>query len=212
MVDERSLGIADGVQLIAVLLAAGPTGLAPAMMSSPFNTPVKAAKRPLPPWSRHASVDASRCRRSARFRRQAFQQIDEAPCADIALRCQGAVTASASCYMASREITHHATTQNVSLIVVVKNDQNPMASLRPGSTAPDQSVIDAYLRALAIGAHIKKSPRTNWKDTPLHELWRTDPDGMPVEIYARLTENRLAGQPPDALPVFLVPGTSPELV
>jgi arsenate reductase (thioredoxin) len=80
-----------------------------------------------------------------------------------------------------------------------------------GIGMPDkQAVIEAYHRALSIGAEVVKPPRTTWKGTPLHELWLTDPDGNPIEIYARLTAAELAGKPADEAPVFLVPGTSPD--
>ena len=73
------------------------------------------------------------------------------------------------------------------------------------------AVVDAFHRAVAFGAHIEKPPRTTWKGTPLHELWLKDPDGTLIEIYARLTDSELAEKPADELPVFLVPGTKPEL-
>lgn len=78
--------------------------------------------------------------------------------------------------------------------------------------ADRQTVVDAYHRAVAFGAHIEKPPRTTWKGTPLHELWLTDPDGTLIEIYARLTDRELAEKPADEMPVFLVPGTQPALV
>lgn len=73
-----------------------------------------------------------------------------------------------------------------------------------------EAVVDAYHRAVDIGVHIEKPPRTTWKGTPLHELWLKDPDGTLVEIYARLTDSELEEKPADELPVFLVPGTQPE--
>lgn len=78
--------------------------------------------------------------------------------------------------------------------------------------ADRQSVVDAYHRAVAFGAHIEKPPRTTWKGTPLHELWLKDPDGTLIEIYARVTDSELAKKPADELPLFLVPGTGPESV
>lgn len=72
--------------------------------------------------------------------------------------------------------------------------------------ADRQSVVNAYHRALAFGAHIEKPPRTTWKGTPLHELWLQDPDGTLIEIYARLTDRERSEKPADELPVFLVPG------
>jgi len=80
------------------------------------------------------------------------------------------------------------------------------------SVADRDAVIESYHQALAFGAHIEKPPRTTWKGTPLHELWLKDPDGTLIEIYARLTEHELAEKPADELPLFLVPGTSPETV
>lgn len=68
-------------------------------------------------------------------------------------------------------------------------------------------VIDTYHRAVAIGAHVDKPPRTTWKGTPLHELWLIDPDGTLIEIYARLTPQELAIMPKDQAPEYLVPGT-----
>lgn len=72
------------------------------------------------------------------------------------------------------------------------------------------AVIDAYEKALAFGARIVKPPRTTWRGTPLHELWLEDPDGTLIEIYARLTDDELAGMPPDQNEVYLVPGTEPQ--
>lgn len=71
------------------------------------------------------------------------------------------------------------------------------------------AVIDAYARAVAFGAHVEKPPQTTWKGTPLHELWLKDPDGTLIEIYARLTEEELAGKPANEAPVYLVAGTEP---
>ena len=79
-----------------------------------------------------------------------------------------------------------------------------------GIALPDKAaVVDAYHRAVAIGAHVEKPPRTTWKGTPLHELWLTDPDGTLIEVYARLTPEELAQMPADQAPEFLVPGTAP---
>ncbi len=77
------------------------------------------------------------------------------------------------------------------------------------AVADRAAVIDAYTRATAFGASIVKPPRTTWKGTPLHELWLADPDGNPVEIYARLTEAELAARPADDEPLYLVAGTAP---
>lgn len=77
-----------------------------------------------------------------------------------------------------------------------------------GVALPDRdAVVDAYHRALALGAHVEKPPRTTWRGTPLHELWLRDPDGNLVELYARLTDAELAECPSDLEPRFLVPGT-----
>ncbi|WP_280950288.1 VOC family protein [Pseudotabrizicola sediminis] len=77
-----------------------------------------------------------------------------------------------------------------------------------GLALPDRdAVVNAYHRALAIGASVEKPPRTTFKGTPLHELWLTDPDGTLIEIYACLTPAELAAMPADQVPVYLVPGT-----
>lgn len=79
-----------------------------------------------------------------------------------------------------------------------------------GIALPDRdAVVDAYYRAVAIGAHVEKPPCTTWKGTPLHELWLTDADGTPIEVYARLTPEELALKPANEAPDFLVPGTEP---
>ncbi|MEX2130547.1 MAG: VOC family protein [Pseudohongiellaceae bacterium] len=80
------------------------------------------------------------------------------------------------------------------------------------SVVDRESVIDAYHKAVAFGAHIEKPPRTTWKGTPLHELWLKDPDGTLIEIYARLSDTELAEKPTDEQPVFLVHGTEPGTV
>ncbi|MEX2479304.1 MAG: VOC family protein [Gammaproteobacteria bacterium] len=77
------------------------------------------------------------------------------------------------------------------------------------AVADRAAVIDAYHKALALGAAIEKPPRTTWKGTPLHELWLTDPDGNLIEVYARLTAAELAAKPADEAPQFLVSGTCP---
>ncbi|MHB1872179.1 MAG: VOC family protein [Steroidobacteraceae bacterium] len=69
------------------------------------------------------------------------------------------------------------------------------------------AVIDVYHRARDFGASLVKPPRTTWKGTPLHELWLEDPDGNPIEIYARLTDQELSHMPQDQEPIFLVPQT-----
>jgi arsenate reductase (thioredoxin) len=79
-----------------------------------------------------------------------------------------------------------------------------------GIALPDKAaVVDAYHRAVALGARVEKPPRTTWKGTPLHELWLTDPDGTLIEVYARLTPGELAQKPADEAPEYLVPGTAP---
>ncbi len=78
--------------------------------------------------------------------------------------------------------------------------------------ADRNAVITAYHQAVVFGAHIEKPPRTTWQGTPLHELWLTDPDGTLIEIYARLTNSELATKPANDQPVFLVPGTGPDVV
>jgi arsenate reductase len=75
--------------------------------------------------------------------------------------------------------------------------------------ADRDAVVDAYERALVFGAHVEKPPRSTWRGTPLHEVWLRDPDGMLIEIYARMTDTELAAMPDDKEPVFLVPGTGP---
>jgi arsenate reductase len=77
-----------------------------------------------------------------------------------------------------------------------------------GIGVPDkQAVIAWYEQAVRAGWPIAKPPRTTWRGTPLHELWLTDPDGILIEIYARLTDEELAARPTDDEPVFLVPLT-----
>jgi len=79
-----------------------------------------------------------------------------------------------------------------------------------GLALPDKAaIIDTYHRAVAVGAHVDKPPRTTWKGTPLHELWLTDPDGTLIEVYARLTETDLTAMPENQAPAYLVPGTEP---
>lgn len=74
-----------------------------------------------------------------------------------------------------------------------------------GLGVPDKSaVMEAHRPAVAAGVTVKKPPRTTWRGTPLHELWLEDPDGNLVEIYARLTEEELAGRPADLEPILLV--------
>jgi arsenate reductase len=68
------------------------------------------------------------------------------------------------------------------------------------SVADRAAVIRAHELAEAAGVQVSKPPRTTWRGTPLHELWLEDPDGNLVEIYARLTDEELAGKPADLEP------------
>ncbi len=65
------------------------------------------------------------------------------------------------------------------------------------------AVIRAEALARAAGFPVVKPGRTTWRGTPLHELWLEDPDGGLVEVYARLTDEELAGKPEDLEPVAL---------
>lgn len=65
------------------------------------------------------------------------------------------------------------------------------------------AVIRAYELAKAASVTVQKPPRTTWRGTPLHELWLEDPDGNSIEIYARLTDEELAGKPADLEPTAL---------
>ncbi len=68
-----------------------------------------------------------------------------------------------------------------------------------GLALPDRAaVIDAYRRALALGARIESPPRTTWTGTPRHELGLADPDGTAIRLYARLTPSELAARPTGA--------------
>ncbi|MEX2482421.1 MAG: VOC family protein [Gammaproteobacteria bacterium] len=73
------------------------------------------------------------------------------------------------------------------------------------AVAARDAVIEAYHKALQLGATIEKPPRTTWRGTPLHELWLSDPDGNLIEIYARLDDAELAAKPADEAPSFLGP-------
>ncbi len=116
-----------------------------------------------------------------------------------------------------REWTHrHATfirpdlNLNFALMVADGKDLHHDTLYHLGVALPDKAaVVDAWHRAVAIGAHVEKPPRTTWKGAPLHELWLTDPDGTLIEVYARLTPEELAGKPADEAPEYLVPGTAP---
>ncbi len=69
--------------------------------------------------------------------------------------------------------------------------------------ADKAAVIRAGALARAAGVTVVKPPRTTWRGTPLHELWLEDPDGNLVEVYARLTDEELAGKPADLEPTLL---------
>jgi catechol 2,3-dioxygenase-like lactoylglutathione lyase family enzyme len=71
------------------------------------------------------------------------------------------------------------------------------------SVADKAAVIRAFELARAAKLTVKKPPRTTWRGTPLHELWLEDPDGTPIEIYARLTEDELASRPANLEPTLL---------
>lgn len=71
------------------------------------------------------------------------------------------------------------------------------------AVAGKDAVIRAYELAKAAGVTVQKLPRTTWRGTPLHELWLEDPDGNLVEVYARLTDEELAGRPADLEPTAL---------
>ena len=65
------------------------------------------------------------------------------------------------------------------------------------------AVIRTYELAKAAAFTVRKPPRTTWRGTPLHELWLEDPDGNAIEVYARLTDEELAGKPADLEPMAL---------
>ena len=71
------------------------------------------------------------------------------------------------------------------------------------AVADKRAVVRAYELARAAGIAVQKPPRTTWRGTPLHELWLEDPDGNAIEIYARLTDDELAGKPADLEPAAL---------
>lgn len=114
-----------------------------------------------------------------------------------------------------KEWTHRYTTfiredLGVNFVLLVSDDMelhhDTLYHLGIG-VADRAAVIEAYHRALKLGASVSKPPRTTWRGTPLHELWLHDPDGNLIEIYARLTAAELADMPEDMAPVFLVPGS-----
>lgn len=97
---------------------------------------------------------------------------------------------------------------NFVLVVADGRDLHQDTLYHLGIALPDRdAVIDAYHRAVAVGANVEKPPRTTWRGTPLHELWLTDPDGTLIEIYARLSAEELTAMPADQAPEYLVPGT-----
>lgn len=65
------------------------------------------------------------------------------------------------------------------------------------------AVIRTYDLAKSASVTVRKPPRTTWRGTPLHELWLEDPDGNSIEVYARLTDEELAGKPADLEPTAL---------
>ena len=69
--------------------------------------------------------------------------------------------------------------------------------------ADKRAVVRAYELARGAGITVQKPPRTTWRGTPLHELWLEDPDGNAIEVYARLTDEDLAGKPADLEPTAL---------
>lgn len=69
--------------------------------------------------------------------------------------------------------------------------------------ADKRAVIRAFELARAAGVIVQRPPRTTWRGTPLHELWLEDPDGNLVEVYARVTDDELAGRPADLEPTAL---------
>ncbi len=71
------------------------------------------------------------------------------------------------------------------------------------SVTDKRAVLRAYELARAANVTVTKPPRTTWRGTPLHELWLEDPDGNLVEVYARVTDEELAGKPVDLEPVDL---------
>lgn len=118
-----------------------------------------------------------------------------------------------------KEWTHRFTTfirpdLNLNFVLLVsdgktlRHDTLYHLGLDVGSKA---GVVDAYDRALELGAEVFKPPRTTWRGTPLHELWLKDPDDNMIEIYARLTDAELANMPGDKAEEYLVAGTEPEI-
>ncbi|WP_308389116.1 VOC family protein [Acidithiobacillus sp. AMEEHan] len=103
----------------------------------------------------------------------------------------------------------------LNLVILVNDREEPLdtyslyhVGLGVGSKA---AVIETYHRAVAAGAEVVKPPRSTWRGTPLHELWLRDPTGYLLEIYARMTPEELAQMPADQEPIYLVPGTAPQV-
>ncbi len=66
-----------------------------------------------------------------------------------------------------------------------------------------EAVLDFQTRARARGYPVADPAKTTWRGTAMHQLWLEDPDGVKVEIYARLTDDELAAMPADQTPVVL---------
>jgi catechol 2,3-dioxygenase-like lactoylglutathione lyase family enzyme len=95
---------------------------------------------------------------------------------------------------------------HTNFVVVVADDKelhhDTLAHL--GIDVGDKAaVIRTYELAKAASLTVRKPPRTTWRGTPLHELWLEDPDGTAIEVYARLTDEELAGKPADLEPTPL---------
>jgi arsenate reductase len=110
-----------------------------------------------------------------------------------------------------REWTHRYSTfvrpelrTNFVLVVSDGKELNHDTLYHLGVAVADKgAVVRAYELAKAAGVTVQKPPRTTWRGTPLHELWLADPDGNLVEVYARLTDEELAGKPADLEPTAL---------
>lgn len=102
---------------------------------------------------------------------------------------------------------------HLNLVLLVNDSDKPLDTYslyHIGLGVPDKAaVVESYFRAKALDVPIVKPPRTTWRGTPLHELWLRDPTGYGIEVYARLTQEELAGMPIDQEPTYLVPGTGP---
>jgi len=91
------------------------------------------------------------------------------------------------------------------VLVVASDDGRRLGALHHlgVGVADRMAILEACHHARALGAAITEPPRTTWKGTPLHELWLRDPDGIPVEAYARLSGSELSRRPADDSPVPL---------